>query len=628
MEAATPAADLSRRVYLTLPDTEDTAAVSVILKLRGETCDIDCVFCYEKRKEAPGGARIGADDIGRLAELFGDRPVAIELHGGEPLTVGKRQMREILAALAAQESVTRVTMQTNGIRLDGEWLDLFDEVYPDLHIGISLDGDPEGNSWRVGYDGRETYTKVAQSLRLLERRGRRTGIITVVTPRVLGRAAEVLDHLAGFAAVNAISLVPCFDSSVIAPTAASTSRVSASRLLQRDALSGGSPAWSITGDEYAQFVLAAAVHWVTAGLFSRIKLEPVVSTIRALKGLEVGFCHFSNLKCDHVFTLYPDSRFGSCDELPWPAAQLGHLSELSDANGIAEAQYRLPLLAEGRSLAAKCAACRYRDTCGGGCIATRLRAAQAAGSDDDYCRYRSRLIDGLAALTIQPEIPSAVWCHRVKARPHQPNLMADVPGFMRRWRDPEAARGSVRLEVSDHGNINTLGRPGIHEADDLDPLHPLWRDAIEPGVWPLVDPITREWGLVTYDSCQGHHYGGLELAPVERRVGILPRDRREYASTAAALCRLVAAVEAELPPSIRIVVGRAELTCSTTGSRFPVLDLRFECPEKQAWEAYFADLDTATAILAGQFDAPSPAGRTTCGCSEPYTSGRHDEQHV
>jgi uncharacterized protein len=120
----------------------------------------------------------------------------------------------------------------------------------------------------------------------------------------------------------------------------------------------------------------------------------------------------------------------------------------------------------------------------------------------------------------------------------------------------------------------------------------------------------------------------LELAPVERRVGILPRDRREYASTAAALCRLVAAVEAELPPSIRIVVGRAELTCSTTGSRFPVLDLRFECPEKQAWEAYFADLDTATAILAGQFDAPSPAGRTTCGCSEPYTSGRHDEQHV
>lgn len=61
MEAATPAADLSRRVYLTLPDTEDTAAVSVILKLRGETCDIDCVFCYEKRK---GSSRRGEDRRG------------------------------------------------------------------------------------------------------------------------------------------------------------------------------------------------------------------------------------------------------------------------------------------------------------------------------------------------------------------------------------------------------------------------------------------------------------------------------------------------------------------------------------------------------------------------------------
>lgn len=35
---------------LDLADTE--TAVSVILKLRGETCDIDCLYCYEKRKEA------------------------------------------------------------------------------------------------------------------------------------------------------------------------------------------------------------------------------------------------------------------------------------------------------------------------------------------------------------------------------------------------------------------------------------------------------------------------------------------------------------------------------------------------------------------------------------------------
>ncbi|MBM0224743.1 hypothetical protein [Micromonospora sp. ATA51] len=36
-------------------DVEDAdSAVSVILKLRGETRDIDCLYCYEKRKEVPG----------------------------------------------------------------------------------------------------------------------------------------------------------------------------------------------------------------------------------------------------------------------------------------------------------------------------------------------------------------------------------------------------------------------------------------------------------------------------------------------------------------------------------------------------------------------------------------------
>ena len=49
-------------------DVEDhDTAVSVIVKTRGETCDIDCLYCYEKRKEAPGGARVGTSQIRSLA---------------------------------------------------------------------------------------------------------------------------------------------------------------------------------------------------------------------------------------------------------------------------------------------------------------------------------------------------------------------------------------------------------------------------------------------------------------------------------------------------------------------------------------------------------------------------------
>lgn len=67
----------------------------VIVKIRRETCDIDCVFCYEKRKESPGGARVEIADIALLTDIFGDRPLVSEVHGSEPLTAGKRYIREL-----------------------------------------------------------------------------------------------------------------------------------------------------------------------------------------------------------------------------------------------------------------------------------------------------------------------------------------------------------------------------------------------------------------------------------------------------------------------------------------------------------------------------------------------------
>ena len=161
-----------------------------------------------------------------------------------------------------------------------------------IQIGISLDGDAQGNAWRVGYDGKPVYPRVAASLDLLAERGRSVGVIAAVTAAVLGRAEEVLDHLAGFGSVNAISFVPCFDSTIRRSTALPGRRRTTSRLLQQAAVNGtGGPTWAVHPDEYAQFVLAATAHWITAGHFARVKLEPAVSTIRRLRGLQTGFCH-------------------------------------------------------------------------------------------------------------------------------------------------------------------------------------------------------------------------------------------------------------------------------------------------------------------------------------------------
>lgn len=175
----------------------------------------------------------------------------------------------------------------------------------------------------------------------------------------------------------------------------------------------------------------------------------------------------------------------------------------------------------------------------------------------------------------------------------------------------------ARLQVSTHGNINTVGLPGVHEADDLDPHHPQWREGIEPGVRPVVDVLTASWGTVTYDSCQGHAYDGVPGAePRLFSVGILPRNRAEYARTAARLCRAAGRAEPCLPKTCSLVLGRSELTCRTTGRRYPTLDLHLVPTAGTTLAEYFRNLGQAVHVLDETMAETPPAPPSApCGCT-------------
>ncbi|MFJ9541212.1 hypothetical protein ACIRPX_28640 [Streptomyces sp. NPDC101225] len=201
-------------------------------------------------------------------------------------------------------------------------------------------------------------------------------------------------------------------------------------------------------------------------------------------------------------------------------------------------------------------------------------------------------------------------------RPRFPNVMPDVDAFLGCWNAPAAPRRPVRLLRSTAGNINTVGLPGIHEADDVDPGHPQWRAAIEDGVWPLVDALTTgAWRLVTYDSCEGHAYRSGSLAPGRRRVGVLPRSPEEFTRAAAALCRGVRAAAPDVPAPVRITLGTCDLTCGRSGRHHPVLDLGLQPAPGTGEDAYVAALGTATEALTAALLAQRPAADRPCGCA-------------
>jgi uncharacterized protein len=365
----------------------------VVLKLVGETCNINCHYCYERRKPYDRSQYLKPEAVERFLVACGDRPLAIQLHGGEPLLMKRPRMAELLRLCRAYPGRTHMAIQTNGTLLDDEWFDFFDREWPGIEIGVSLDGDEKGNVHRVDFHDRPTYPRVVAALELAASRGRPVGIIVVVTRRVLGRAAAVLDRIAGFPAVRAVKLAPCFDYNVLTKDYRTPNRRSL-KILNPDGQ--GMPGWATSPMEYARFTMEAFDHWRDRGLFHQFTVEPFVSVIRSVAGQANGYEAFSYRKAPFVVTLYPDGRVGTTDEIDLPLSALGRLDDLDTIDDLLDFSGNPQLRDRFRILLDKCTGCSHEATCRGGMLSERM-PYEGTPYEEEYCAARRLLIDHVAA---------------------------------------------------------------------------------------------------------------------------------------------------------------------------------------------------------------------------------------
>jgi len=174
----------------------------VVFKI-AQRCNLNCSYCYvynrgdDSWKSRPP---IVSDDV---VEMLGRRVAeqcarfslprfVIEFHGGEPLLVGKPRMQRIIDLLRAGSPRVelRMILQTNGLLLDEEWVELFDHNH--VSFGISLDGPPEvGDRYRVFPNGQGSTGRLLEIVNRLRRSGplfdqTLGGVLCVVDPSVNG----------------------------------------------------------------------------------------------------------------------------------------------------------------------------------------------------------------------------------------------------------------------------------------------------------------------------------------------------------------------------------------------------------------------------------------------------------
>lgn len=377
---------ISRVIELPVPQSSD--AIILILKLDGDQCNIDCLYCFEKRKPQRASRRLDAPTIHGVMKSLGSRPVKVVLQGGEPLLIGKARMASILEAISSYDNVTSVSVMTNGTLIDHEWVELFDQkARPAVEWGVSFDGGGGLSGYRVSYKDTPTVAGTLRGLNTLSQHGRQFGVICVITDLHAGRAVELINSVQPLLGLRNLKLVPCLDYGVDQRPLATPS---GSR--QNELWNPTNPQWSIEPMEFARLVVEVTSLWVERGLWRSFELEPTMSICRNLLGLPSDFTDYSLYKDAFVVVLYPDGRLTGHDRATVARDLSGHpiigqksLEDLLRREMEQQQEAWKPLLA-------RCSRCRYWDSCHGGELFTRL-AVRRAGVEDQYCSSRAHMIE-------------------------------------------------------------------------------------------------------------------------------------------------------------------------------------------------------------------------------------------
>ena len=114
--------------------------ISINLKLVGSLCNLNCQYCYEHEQYGNNdtGTIKVTDIIAYIDKLENEfNYIKIILHGGEPLLYPKKDMKRLLKYYKDKTNIN-ISIQTNGLLIDQEWIDIFKNYSKNFLFSISF----------------------------------------------------------------------------------------------------------------------------------------------------------------------------------------------------------------------------------------------------------------------------------------------------------------------------------------------------------------------------------------------------------------------------------------------------------------------------------------------------------
>lgn len=298
-----------------------------------------------------------------FAELDQGGFVSFAFQGGEPTLAGLDFFLFFTQTVRKynQKRVTvQYAIQTNGLAVAEEWAKFFREE--NFLVGISLDGTPDvHDALRPDASGDGTWTRVMQTIKMLEQYHIECNLLCVVTKRLAKKAERVYKSMKA-TGVRYLQFIPCLD-----PLGE-----------QR-----GIESYSLSPELYAQFLCALFDAWYRdwkTGVYVSVRLFE--DYIQLLMGAPTGTCSTTGA-CGSYMVVEGSGAVYPCDFYCLDEYKLGTIQNDSLQSLLLGEKMRI-FIKDGRNVPAECQQCRWVNLCHGGCKRDRNTADKAQRSY--YCK--------------------------------------------------------------------------------------------------------------------------------------------------------------------------------------------------------------------------------------------------
>lgn len=347
-----------------------------MIKPASSLCNLSCEYCFyrdvaEHREHLGFGVmdRETATVLIRKAlEYANGESVAFAFQGGEPTLAGLdffRFFADTVNLMNTKKSKIFYGMQTNGTVIDGEWADFLREN--NFLVGLSLDGDFDGNKFRKRPTGDNSFYKILSAAELLKKRHVDFNILTVLTGYCAENGERIYKYFRskGF---RYLQFIPCL----------------------RPFESTEQSELYMTSEQYADFLIRVFNLYVKDYVrHDYMSIRQFDNWVRLYLGQPTEQCGIQG-HCTHQFVAEANGNIYPCDFYCTDDFFLGNIKE-TDFFEMEKSDTAKSFIRESLKVPDRCKQCNVYPMCrSGGCKRTQ--------QSEDYCKAYKRFFNACLPL--------------------------------------------------------------------------------------------------------------------------------------------------------------------------------------------------------------------------------------